>query len=381
MPPTYFLIKLNKTSMNVLTKWLILFLLGNVVSTFCWAQKSNSKINLQTLEYKIPQILDSAHIPGVTIALVNKGKLIWSKGFGVVAKESGIKVNERTIFPAASLGKPVFAYAVMKMVNEGKLHLDSTVASTVPLKYIEENFLKGKLIDDNIKLITPRMILSHCSGLPNWRNTGEPIKTLFKPGEKYSYSGEGYFLLQLLVEYIMKKPIQKVMRNYVFQPLAMKNSTYLLSHNTHYTSTYGNDGKLVPIDTLETANVAYTFKTNANDYARFIIALMKGRGLTKATSKEMFSPQVTTDICQTGKVSWGLGFAIQNIKSENAFFQWGKSPNSSSYFIGFKDSERAIVYFTNIANQGLRIGEVLVQATLDYQDPLFACFGVKQYNK
>lgn len=365
--------------MNVLTKWLILF--GTAMNTFCWAQKSNIKINLQTLEYKIPQILDSAHIPGITIALIDKGELIWSKGFGVVDKETGIKVNARTIFPAASLGKPVFAYAVLKMMNEGKLHLDSTVASTVPLKCLEDNFLKGKLVDENIKLITPRMILSHSSGLPNWRNSGEPIKTLFRPGEKYSYSGEGYFLLQLLVEYVMKEPIEKVMRNYVFQPLSMNNSTYQIDDIAHYTSTYGNDGKVVFIDTLEAANVAHTFKTNANDYARFIIALMDGKGLTETISKEMFSPQVTTDICQTRRVSWGLGFAIQQNELENAFFQWGKSPNSSSYFIGFKDSERAIVYFTNIANQGLRIGEVLVQETLDYQDELFACFGVKQYNK
>ena len=351
------------------------------MNTFCWAQKSTSKINLQTLEYKIPEILDSAHIPGVTIALINKGKLIWSKGFGIVNKESGIKVNEQTIFPAASLGKPVFAYSVLKMVNNGKLHLDTTVVSSVPLKYMEENFLKGKLIDENIKLITPRMILSHSSGLPNWRNSDKPIKTLFKPGEKYSYSGEGYFLLQLMVEYIMKEPIEKIIRDYVFQPLSMNNSTYNIKDVANYTSTYGNDGKLVPIDTLETPNVAYTFKTNVNDYARFIIALMDGKGLTKPTFNEMFSPQVTTDICQTGKVSWGLGFAIQNAEPENAFFQWEKSPNSSSYFIGFKDSKRAIIYFTNIANQGLRIGEVLVDETLDYQDPLFACFGVKQYNK
>jgi CubicO group peptidase (beta-lactamase class C family) len=367
--------------MNLHTRWIIFFLFVTAIDTSCWAQKSSSKNILQTLEYRIPGILDSAHIPGITIAFINKGELIWSKGFGVVDKETGIKVNEQTIFPAASLGKPVFAYAVLKLVNEGKLHLDSSVASSVPLKYLEENFLKGKLVDESIKLITPRMILSHSSGLPNWRNPGEPIKTLFRPGQKYFYSGEGYFLLQLLVEHIMKKPIEKVMQSYVFQPLSMNNSTYQIKDMAHYTSTYGNDGKIVPVDTLEAANVAHTFKTNANDYARFIIALMDGRGLTKATWKEMFTPQVATDICQAGKVSWGLGFAIQNAEPENAFFQWGKSPNSSSYFIGFKDSKKAIIYFTNIANQGLRIGEVLVQESLNYPDPLFACFGVKQYNK
>ncbi len=369
--------------MNLLTKWLFFFLFGTALNTCCWAQDSDSKISLQihTLEHTISQILDSAHIPGITVAVINKGELIWSKGFGVVNTESGIKVNERTIFPAASLGKPVFAYAVLKMVDEGKLHLDSTITSSVPLEYLEDKFFKGKLTDENMKLITPRMILSHSSGLPNWRNPGEPIKTLYKPGDKYSYSGEGYFLLQLIVEYIMKKPIEKVIHDYVFIPLQMGNSTFLPKSSDHYTSTYGNDGKIVTMDTLESANVAHTFKTNATDYRQFIIALMNGKGLTKTTFKDMFNPQIATDICQPGKVSWGLGFAIQHTEAGNAFFQWGKSPNSSSYFIGFKDSKKAIIYFTNIANQGLRIGEILVYESLGYQDPLFACFGVKQYNK
>lgn len=367
--------------MNLQRKWLVLSFLGIALNFSGWSQKNNSTNDLKTLEFRIPQILDSAQIPGISIALIDNGKLIWTKGFGVINKETGVKINDQTIFPAASLGKPVFAYAVLKMVDEGKLNLDSTITSIVPLKFIEQNFLKGKLLDENIKLITPRMLLSHNSGLPNWRNSDEPVRTLFKPGERYSYSGEGYFLLQLLIEYIMKEPIEKVMQKYVFQPLSMNNSTYQIKDITHYTSTYGSDGKIVPVDTLSGANVAHTFNTNATDYARFIVALMDGKGLTKATFKDMFRSQVTTDICQAGKISWGLGFAIQNADPENAFFQWGKSPNSSSYFIGFRHNKKAMVYFTNIANQGLRIGEVLVQEALHYQDLLFACFGVKQYNK
>ena len=267
------------------------------------------------------------------------------------------------------------------MADIKKLYLDSTIESSVPLEYLEDKFLKGKLADENIKLITPRMILSHSSGLPNWRNPGEPIKTLFTPGNKYSYSGEGYFLLQLMIEYIMKDPIEKIMQDFVFTPLSMPHSTYLFKDSGNYTSTYGNDSKAIPLHTDEPANVAHTFKTNAADYARFIIAIQTGKGLKKATLSDMLKPQVATDICQPGKVSWGLGFAIQHTQNGNAYFQWGKSPNASGYFISFNDSKNAVVYFTNIANQGLRIGEKLVQETLDYQDPLLGCFGVKQYNK
>ena len=369
--------------MNLHTKCAVFLLFATIMNTIGWAQKGDAIYDPQIdkLENEIPGILDSANIPGITIAIINKGKLIWSKGFGVVNKESGIKVDEQTIFPVASLGKPVFAYAVLQLADKGKLHLDSSIVSYIPLEYLEAKFLKGKLVDEDIKRITPRMILSHSSGLPNWRPSGEPIKMLFKPGAKYSYSGEGYFLLQLIVEYIMKQPIEDVMKNYVFQPLAMNNSTYLPYVHSHLTSTYGNDGKIVNTDSLEAANVAHTFKSNSTDYARFIIALMDGRGFEKTSFREMFTPQILTDICQSAQVSWGLGFAIQQTDQGNTFFQWGKSPNASSYIIGFKESKRALVYFTNIANQGLRIGEVLVQETLNYKDPLFSCFGVKQYNK
>jgi CubicO group peptidase (beta-lactamase class C family) len=369
--------------MNLHTKCVALLIVAVVINTLCQAQKNTPSFSpqLRELDAELPRILDSARIPGMSIAIIDKGKVIWNKGFGVVNTESGIKVLDRTIFPAASLGKPVFAYAVLKLADEGKLHLDSTVISSVPLEYLEENFLKGRLVDEDIKLITPRMILSHSSGLPNWRNSGEAIKTFFKPGKKYSYSGEGYFLLQVIVEYIMKQPIETVMKKYVFEPLAMNNSTFLPRDGSEYTSSYGVDGKIINADASEVANVAHTFKSNATDYARFIIALMNGSGLTNTTFKEMFNPQITTDICKTGNVSWGLGFAIQRTDQGNTFYQWGKSPNASSYFIGFKDSKKAIVYFTNIANQGLRIGEVLVQKTLNYADPLFSCFGVKQYNK
>jgi len=368
--------------MNQYTKYYFFLFLGTVISTLFHGQQTNTLFNTQVhaIEAEIPQILDSAHIPGISIALIDKGELVWSKGFGVVNKESGVKVSGETIFPAASLGKSVFAYAVLKMVSLGKLQLDSAITSTLPLQYLEENILKGKLLDEKIKLITPRMILSHSSGLPNWRTTGEPLKTLFTPGERYSYSGEAYFLLQLFVEYIMMQPIEKVMHHFVFEPLAMKSSTYLAGDHERYTSTYGNDGQPVIADPHEMANVAHTFKTNATDYARFIIAVMNGNGLTKTVSKEMFHPQITTDICR-GKIAWGLGFAIQETDQGTAFFQWGKSPDASGYFIGFKESGKAIVYFTNIANQGLRIGEVLVHDALHYQDPLFACFGVKQYNQ
>jgi len=127
--------------MNFLIRSIFLFLFGTVTTIFLYAQDNNSKTyTITSLEQKIPLILDSVSIPGISVALINMDKLVWTKGFGVSNKETGIKVTEQTIFPAASLGKPVFAYAVLKMVDKGKVHLDSTITSSVPLDYLEEKF-------------------------------------------------------------------------------------------------------------------------------------------------------------------------------------------------------------------------------------------------
>ena len=129
--------------MHLLTRAFFIFLFGTITS-LCHAQNTAAKTSqeMYTLEHSLQQVLDSAGIPGISIAFVDDGELIWSKGFGVSNKESGTSVTEQTIFPAASMGKPVFAYAVLKMADAGKIHLDSAVASSIPLEYLEDKFVK-----------------------------------------------------------------------------------------------------------------------------------------------------------------------------------------------------------------------------------------------
>jgi CubicO group peptidase (beta-lactamase class C family) len=371
----------NPTMVIFLKRFIInpLLFLGISNNLYGQVREVNRDSQILALERTIPDLIKSADIPGISAALINNGKIVWVKTYGFSNKEHGIKAKNSTIFPAASLGKPVFAYAVLKLAGEGKLDLDSPVVHYLPLSYLEEIYLKGSLVDQNLKQITPRMILSHSSGLPNWRNPDGAIKTLFSPGSRYSYSGEGYFLLQLMIEYMVKQSLQDWMAATVFKPLGMKNSTYESKKNREYTTVYGTDGIEITAEANEKANVAYSFKTTAYDYAVFLQVLMKGKGLNTALAKEMMSPQIITDICGQGKISWGLGFALRQEEGETIFFQWGKSPNSSGYAIGFKNSQNALVYFTNIAGQGLRIGEKMVSQGLNYNETLFSCFGVKPY--
>nr|WP_231780147.1 serine hydrolase domain-containing protein [Spirosoma sp. KNUC1025] len=351
--------------------------------TFCvllWVPLlAQSKLN--QLQKALPSILDSTGIPGLSIALIKEGKVTWSSGLGIKNKRTKEPVSTQTIFRGASLGKPLFAYAVLKLSEQGKIELDAPLISYVPPAYLETHFLKSRMADPQIGLITARMVLNHTSGLPNWRSEGKSLTTMFVPGSRYSYSGEGYYLLQTVVEYVVKEPVESFMQRTVFKPMGMTHTSYEYQavDSLQYARSYDMSGKHV-VDEQEPVNVAHTLRTTADDYARFIVAVMMKPQSDQQTVKALLSSQVKTDICQPGQVSWGLSFAVQHTANGDLFCQWAKSPTASGYVIGSTDQRTALIYFVNVANQGLRIAERLVELGINYKDPLFSCFGVRPYN-
>lgn len=143
------------------------------------------------LEREIPNLMNEMHVPGLSLSVVRDGKLHWCRGFGVRRAGSKDHVNHNTVFGVGSVSKTVFAYAVMKLVERGVIDLDAPLT-----RYTSVRILDG---DPRIDLITARHVLSHTSGLQNWRSEKEPLSIHFKPGERYLYSGEGYSYLQSVV--------------------------------------------------------------------------------------------------------------------------------------------------------------------------------------
>jgi CubicO group peptidase (beta-lactamase class C family) len=143
------------------------------------------------LEKLVPRLLAEFHVPGLSIALIRDARIAWRRGFGFRDAEARIEVDNSTIFEAGSMSKPVFAYAVMKLCERRVIDLDAPLT-----KYTTEKFLPG---DSRLDQITARRVLSHTTGFANWRSTEKPLKINFAPGEKFSYSGEGYHYLQSVI--------------------------------------------------------------------------------------------------------------------------------------------------------------------------------------
>ncbi|MFN7983461.1 MAG: serine hydrolase domain-containing protein [Vicinamibacterales bacterium] len=113
---------------------------------------------------------------------------------GVLKAGDATPVTSETIWPAASLGKPVFAAAVLGLVTERQFDLDRPLC---------EHAFEHAASDDRTRRITARHVLSHTAGFPNWRNQpGQELPARFEPGSAFSYSGEGYYYLQRAVEHV-----------------------------------------------------------------------------------------------------------------------------------------------------------------------------------
>ena len=171
------------------------------------------------LARQIPEWLRQANVPGLSIAVIQDARLAWRRAFGVRDASSNVQVDNDTLFEAASMSKPVFAYVVLKLCETGVMDLDTPLT-----KYVSTRFLEG---DPRLDLMTARHVLSHTGGFQNWRSEKSPLAIHFTPGSRYLYSGEGYNYLQTVVTTLLGQPFERYMRSRLFEPFGMTSSCYV----------------------------------------------------------------------------------------------------------------------------------------------------------
>ncbi len=338
------------------------------------------------LERLVPRRMREGDVPGLSMVVVRGGRVAWQRAFGVrdAGASPGVPVADDTIFEAASLSKPLFAYAVLKLVDAGKIDLDAPVNRYLPGDYVQ---------DARISAVTVRRVLSHATGFPNWRPPGQPLPILFAPGEKFSYSGEGFVYLQKAVERVSGQTLEALMERLVFEPLRMADSSYVWQERFEGRKATGHDAVGTPrvLQRPAEANAAASLHTTARDYARFLIAVLSGAGLTPKTYAEMLRPQIHVDEgCTncTGKkpgrtsleVAWGLGWGLEESGDGVSFWHWGDNGSGFHCFVfGSPASRNGLVIFTNgLDGQGI-IPDIVAAAT-GGAHPLFAWLDYERFD-
>jgi CubicO group peptidase (beta-lactamase class C family) len=352
----------------------------------------------------LPRLLELASVPGLALAVVN-GSRVWRRGFGRAIEDPAQAVSEETIFEAASLGKPVFAYAVLRLADAGLLDLDRPLYDYLPIP--EAN-------NPRMRRVTARHVLSHTTGLPNWRKQPGPLQPAADPGREFSYSGEGFFYLQRVIEVVVDKPIARFMREEVLDPLDMKQSSYVWLPEFESRMAAGYDGHEKRLDVQSAIgrktqaiaqewgkplsewryedsaravplvnpqwpvlpvymdpNAASTLLTTVSDYAKYLVRLVArppdpGLDLLEATRRAMATPQVRLN----SALHWGLGWGLQRDEQGDVLWHWGANNSFRNFVIADPANGRAIVVLTNSEN-GLRVCERVIVAVTGHDHPAF----------
>jgi len=214
-------------------------LLLTIIPTITLAQGQTQSEFLEKLDHFIPKKMEAKKVPGVAIVIIDNGKPIYKKGIGWADKEATLKVSTQTGFNIGSISKMFTAWGVLKLAEEGKINIDSSV---------ERYLTRWKLPDsefDRTK-VTVRGLLSHTAGLsvhgyPGFApeaklptieasldgengpvRANEKVMLIHEPQTKFKYSGGGYTILQLMIEEVTKKPFAQYMQTEIFDPLQMK---------------------------------------------------------------------------------------------------------------------------------------------------------------
>jgi CubicO group peptidase (beta-lactamase class C family) len=332
------------------------------------------QVVISELDGKVPGLMKQGGIPGLSIALIRNGKTTWLQGFGVKDKQTQEPVQADTVFEAASLSKPMFTYGLLKLIDQGKLDLDTPLSSYLPAPYIA---------DERVRKITARLVLSHRTGFPNWRGP-DGLTIYFSPGDRFSYSGEGYIYLQHVVEQITGKPLNDFMEEAVFKPLGMTNSSYVWKPSFDSLTATGYDSKGAP-DKLwkpKEAGAASTLNTTARDYALFVDAILNGKGLSSSILREMETPAVALDptcrICinqQPKELSkslfWGLGWGIQRDAGRLLLWHWGDNGSFKAFVMADPAQKSGVVLFGN-SEDTLKVAKPIIDTAMGTDSTMFA---------
>lgn len=317
------------------------------------------------------------------VALINDGKVVWQNQFGL--QSEGKPASSRTLFNVASLTKPVVAETVLRLVDQGELSLDESIAS-----YWIDPDLEN---DPRVKQLTPRMLLTHTSGFPNWRYFSEEGKLAFvnPPGEVFGYSGEGFEYLAKYVEYKLDTSFDRLVQSILFDGLKMQNAHLAVDSDnfTHIAKPIDENGEFYgyycnPYGYCASEgsySAAANLVITVADYARFLIASMQGAGLSsrlKAERDQLHSVQFDeSDISCTDnaeipcpyKLGYGLGWSMSLFQGGKLIGHRGTNWKAVTLAYYYPESQDGLVILFNAPNKSGLAGMIEALGILDPDSP------------
>ena len=329
--------------------------------------------------------MQKRHVPGLSIAIIQNGKIIKAKGYGFIDKNGSSPITPSTLFQAGSVSKSVAAVGALQLTEAGKLSLDEDVNAKLKTWKVPENeFTKDRKV-------TLRRILSHTTGLtvhgfPGYP-VGAPMPTVRQildgsppantpavqvdmvPGTRWRYSGGGYTVMQQLMLDVTGQPFPQFMQTTVLGPLAMTNSTYQqpLSVDKAKTTATGHSGERDVIEGrwhIYPEMAAAGLWTTPSDLARFAMGIQNAlAGKPSALLSKQMAQQMLTD----QKDKDGLGVFLEGEGKTMRFGHEGRDEGFDALMTAGAESGQGVVIMINANDNAQLLNHIVDEVAKKYQ--------------
>lgn len=339
---------------------------------------------------KISQRMRAYGVPGLSIAVIDHGEIVWAKGYGVTDTSSKRPVTPQTLFEAASISKPISAVGVLLLAQSGRVRLDEPANDALKSwKIPPSTFTKGTPV-------TIRMLLNHSAGVDHVGSgryvpyspgqsvpsllqvlRGEtpsgsgPVRVVATPGTAFVYSGAGYEILQQLVSDVSGKSFEDYMQGAVLEPIRMSRSTFAQplpeslrrdAATGHYAGGQPLDGRYRIGPELAVAGLW----TTPTDVARYIISVQQS---FQGAKGDPLDPEMAREMLTPGLGGRGLGPALKVDGGSIRFGHDGFNEGFESSFVGYTSRGQGAVVMANSGFAFMLIEEVLDSISRAYGWP------------
>ncbi len=361
-------------AMNILRLWAVLCA-GFCLSGAAVAPKLPSGA---AIDAEVSRIMTHTHGKGLAVAVIDHGKAGYVHAYGI-RNAKGDALTTDTVMYGASLTKTVFAYIVMQLVDQGKIDLnlpikddlDQPLPSYGPDPVFPDKYgpYKDLADDPRWEKITPWMCLTHSTGFSNFWFI-EPDQKLhihFEPGTRFSYSGEGFILLQFVIEHGRKAQGLGLdvgdLAKADFDRLGMTRTSLVFQNgqDANVADGWNDQGEPQPHEKRSKVRAAGSMNTTISDFSKFVAALAAGDGLSAAARAEITKPRLHIPTAhqfplflpdlppseQRKDLYAGLGVVVFDGPQGRGFFKGGHDGQTANTMVCIEASQRCVVILSN----------------------------------
>ena len=251
------------------------------------------------IDAEASRLMALEQVTGLALAVIDDGQIVHVQAYGQRNVEKGLPLTTDTVMYGASLTKTVAALLVMQLVEEGRLSLDATTATLLPKPLPDFPDYADLADDTRWRFLTPRLLLSHQSGFANfrWIDADQKLRFHRTPGTRYGYSGEGFYVLQTMLEEGLRLDVGAEIQQRLFDRFGLTHTSlqWRPDFADNLADGYRDDGSFEVHDERSSVSIAGSMDTSISDQARLWAGVMRGEAINPGSRAAWLHPQIAID--------------------------------------------------------------------------------------